>query len=38
MEVFKKSRRMVKLPVRKEEGGWEDIVKEMSVGFKEIMR
>lgn len=36
IEVFRKSTRVERSPVRGEEGGWSDIVKEMRAGFREM--
>lgn len=38
VEGFKRSTKLERSPVKKEEGGWMEVVKEMRAGFKEIMK
>lgn len=38
LEIFKKSTKVERSPVGKGERGWMEVVKEMRVGFKEVMK
>lgn len=38
MDAFKKSTKIERSPVKEVGGGWEDIVKKMMVGFRELMK
>lgn len=38
MDAFKRSTKIERSPVKEVGGGWEDIVKKMMVGFRELMK